>query len=153
MQRQAIPGEDDVKTTVSAKASELTRKWYVIDAEGKVLGRLATKAAWLLTGKGKPIYTPHVDCGDHVIVVNAEKVKVTGKKMTDKLYRHHTGYLGSLKEVSLGKMLEEKPEEVIREAVHGMVPKTKLGKQIMTKLKVYRGPEHPHSGQKPETLA
>jgi large subunit ribosomal protein L13 len=139
-----------VKTTVSAKAADLQRQWFLIDAQGQVLGRLATKVARLLTGKDKPLYTPHVDCGDHVIVINAEKIKITGtNKMSDKMYYHHTGYQGHLKSASLEKMLIEKPEEVITRAIHGMVPKSKLGRAMMGKLKVYRGGEHPHMGQKP----
>lgn len=138
--------------TYSAKASEIDRKWYIIDAQGEILGRLATRAARMLTGKDKPIYSPHVDCGDHVIVINAEKINVTGKKMKDKIYYRHTGYLGHLKETNLEKLLKEKPEKVIYKAIYGMVPKTKLGRQIMGKLRVYKGPDHPHAGQKPELL-
>lgn len=138
--------------TKMAKKESVVHKWYVVDAEGKVLGRLATRVARLITGKGKPDWTPHVDCGDHVVVINAEKVKVTGRKLEQKVYRHHTGYLGGLKEVGLAKRLAERPERVIEDAVHGMVPKGRLGRQMITKLKVYRGPDHPHAAQKPEAL-
>jgi len=137
-----IPGE-----------KEIDRKWHVVDADGKVLGRLATRVAKLLTGKEKPIYTPFMDSGDHVIIINAEKVRLTGKKLTDKLYRHHTGYPGGLREVSAGSLLARKPEKLVREAVLGMLPKTKLGRAMGKKLKVYRGPQHPHAAQKPEIMA
>lgn len=139
-----------MKTTKSAKAESIERKFYVIDARDKVLGRLATRIAGLLSGKGKACFTPHVDCGDHVIVVNAEHIRVTGQKLTDKMYHRHTGYLGHLKTASLGTRLKEKPEDVIRDAVKGMIPKNRLGSKIMSKLKVYRGQEHPHAGQQPE---
>ncbi len=139
-----------MKTTKSAKSETIERKWHVIDARGKVLGRLATRVAGLLTGKGKACFTPHVDCGDHVIVINAEHIQVTGKKMTDKMYHRHTGYLGHLKTIDLGTRMKEHPEGVIRDAVRGMVPKSRLGSQIMGKLKVYKGQEHPHAGQQPE---
>jgi large subunit ribosomal protein L13 len=144
--------KDVKKKTYSAKETELERKWFVIDASGKTLGRLATRVAWLLSGKGKPLYTPHVDCGDHVIIVNASKVKVTGNKMQDKIYYHHTGYLGHLKSATLGKVMSETPERAIESAVHGMVSKSKLGRQIMSKLKVYRGAEHRHAAQNPITI-
>jgi large subunit ribosomal protein L13 len=133
-----------------AKPAEVDHKWYVIDAEGKTLGKLAVEAAMILRGKKKPIYTPHIDCGDYVIVVNAEKVHVTGKKESDKIYVSHSGYPGGLKEVSLGEMRAKKPEEIIRHAVKGMMPKGRLGRQMYKKLKVYAGPEHPHAAQKPE---
>ncbi len=142
-----------MKVTASAKAADIQRKWYVLDAQDQVLGRLATKAAQLLTGKGKPIYTPHVDCGDHVIVVNADKIRVTGKKATDKIYYHHTGYMGHLKAAPLKKVLRETPERVIQSAIQGMVPKSRLGRKMLAKLKVYRGPNHPHKGQMPENIA
>lgn len=135
-----------------AKPLEVERKWYVVDAEGKTLGRLASEIASILRGKRKPIYTPHVDTGDFVIVINAEKVAVTGKKMEQKLYRHHTGYIGNLKEVPLKEMLAKKPEEVIRHAVKGMLPKNSLGRKMLKKLKVYAGPNHNHQAQKPEVL-
>ena len=137
-----IPGE-----------KEIDRKWHVVDADGKVLGRLATKVAKLLTGKEKPVYTPFMDSGDHVIIINAEKVRLTGKKLTDKFYRHHTGYPGGLREVSAGSLLAKRPEKLVREAVVGMLPKSKLGRAMAKKLKVYRGPQHPHAAQKPQVLA
>ena len=135
-----------------AKKETQQRKWYVVDAEGKVLGRLACRVSRLITGKGKPDWTPHVDCGDHVVVVNAAKVRVTGRKLEQKVYRRHTGYPGGLKEVTLGKLLAERPERVIEEAVHGMVPKGRLGRRMVTKLKVYPGAEHPHAAQKPQAI-
>jgi large subunit ribosomal protein L13 len=133
-----------------AKPLEVERKWYVIDADGKNLGRLASEVASILRGKKKPIYTPHVDCGDYVIVINAEKVEVTGKKRQEKIYKRHTGYPGGLRETTLGEMRASKPEEIILHAVRGMMPKGKLGRQMFKKLKVYAGPEHPHTAQKPE---
>lgn len=133
-----------------AKPAEIDHKWYVIDAEGKTLGKLAAETASILRGKKKPIYTPHVDCGDYVIVINAEKVHVTGKKEDDKIYAHHTGYPGGLKETTLKEMRAKKPEEIIRHAVKGMMPKGRLGRQMYKKLKVYAGAEHPHAAQKPE---
>lgn len=135
-----------------AKKETLERKWYVVDADGKVLGRLATRVARLIMGKGKPDWTPHVDCGDHVVVVNAAKIKVTGRKMTDKVYRHHSGYPGGLKEITLEKQLAKRPEKVILDAVHGMIPKGPLGRHMFTKLKVYAGAEHPHAAQKPQAI-
>lgn len=129
---------------------EVTRKWYLVDAEGKVLGRLATQVAVLLRGKHKPAYTPHLDVGDHVVVVNAEKVHLTGRKRTSKTYRWHTGYLGGLREVSAAEMLKTHPERVIEWAVQGMLPKGRLGRAMARKLKVYRGREHPHAAQRPE---
>lgn len=135
-----------------AKKETQERVWYVIDAQDKVLGRLATRVAGLITGKGKADWTPHVDCGDHVVVVNAAKVRVTGRKLDQKVYRRHTGYPGGLKEVKLGKQLAEKPERVIEHAVRGMVPKGPLGRQMFTKLKVYAGSEHPHAAQKPQAI-
>ena len=135
-----------------AKPAEIERKWYVVDAEGKTLGRLATEVAMVLRGKNKPIYTPHVDCGDYVIVINAEKVVVTGKKRTNKIYKKHTGYPGGLREITFEKLQQKKPEEIIRHAVKGMLPDGKLGRQMFKKLKVYAGAEHPHTAQKPETM-
>lgn len=135
-----------------AKPAEVVRKWYVIDADGKTLGRLASKAASVLRGKNKPIYTPHVDCGDYVIVVNAEKVKVTGKKRKDKIYKSYSGYPGGLKKESFETIQSKRPEDIIRHAVRGMLPEGKLGRQMFKKLKVYVGPEHAHAAQKPETL-
>ncbi len=135
-----------------AKPAEVERKWYVIDAEGKNLGRLSSQIASILRGKNKPIYTPHVDTGDYVIVINAEKVAVTGKKLHDKIYKRHTGYPGGLREMTLEEMLAKHPEQVIRHAVKGMMPNGKLGRQMYKKLKVYAGPEHDHAAQKPEVL-
>lgn len=131
---------------------DMQKRWHVIDAEGQVLGRLATRAARLITGKDKPIYTPFLDTGDHVIIVNAEKVKLTGKKLSEKKYRHHSGYPGGLKEITAEALLAKFPERVVREAVIGMLPKTKLGRSMRKKLKVYKGPEHPHQAQQPTAL-
>ncbi len=138
--------------TSQPKTEEVARKWYLVDAQGKVLGRLATQVATILRGKHKPHYAHHLDVGDHVIVVNAEKVHLTGRKLTDKVYRWHTGYIGHLREVSAEKMLRTHPERVIEWAVQGMLPKSRLGRAMAKKLKVYRGPEHPHAAQKPEPL-
>jgi large subunit ribosomal protein L13 len=135
-----------------AKKEAQERTWYVVDAADKVLGRVATRVARIITGKNKPDWTPHVDCGDHVVVINAAKVRVTGRKLEQKIYRRHTGYPGGLKEVALGKLLAEKPERVIRSAVQGMVPKGILGRKMVSKLKVYPGPEHPHAAQKPQAI-
>jgi len=136
--------------TPQPKVDENARKWFVVDAQDKVLGRLATQVATILRGKHKPHYAPHLDVGDHVIVVNAEKVHLTGRKLTDKVYRWHTGYIGNLREVNAGKLLRTHPERVIEWAVKGMLPKGRLGRAMAKKLKVYRGPEHPHAAQKPE---
>ncbi len=133
-----------------AKPLEVERKWYVIDADGKNLGRLASEVASILRGKKKPIYTPHVDCGDYVIVINADKVEVTGKKRQEKIYKRHTGYPGGLREITFEKLLARKPEEIIEHAVKGMLPNGALGRQMYKKLKVYAGPEHNHAAQKPE---
>ena len=135
-----------------ASPSTVKRKWYVVDAEGKTLGRLASEVANVLRGKNKPIYTPHIDTGDYVIVVNAEKVKVTGKKLEQKIYYHHSEYVGGMKEATLKEMMQKKPEFVITHAVKGMLPKGPLGRQMLKKLHVYAGPEHNHAAQKPETL-
>ena len=140
-------------STSQPKTEEVARKWYLVDAQGKVLGRLATRVATILRGKHKPHYAHHLDVGDHVIVVNAEKVHLTGRKLTDKVYRWHTGYIGHLREVSAEKMLRTHPERVIEWAVQGMLPKGRLGRAMAKKLKVYRGPEHPHAAQKPEPLS
>ncbi len=134
------------------KPHEVERAWFVVDAEGQTLGRLATQVATVLRGKHKPTYTPHVDCGDFVVVVNAEKVKLTGKKLDQKMYRWHTGYVGHMRERTARQMLQNKPEEVIRLAVKGMLPKNSLGSKMLTKLKVYAGPEHKHNAQKPQAL-
>jgi large subunit ribosomal protein L13 len=133
-----------------AKPNEIERKWYVVDAEGKVLGRLASEVSKILSGKNKPIYTPHVDTGDYVIVINADKVVLTGKKLEQKYYRYHTGHPGGLKEISYERMMAEKPEKVVQLAVKGMLPKNSLGRQMIKKLKVYSGPEHKHEAQQPE---
>ena len=136
--------------TYSAKKGEITRDWYVVDAEGQILGRLATQIADRLRGKGKPEYTPHVDTGDFVVVVNAEKIAVTGNKLDAKMYYRHSGYPGGLKQRSLREQLERRPTEVLRKAVKGMLPKNKLANQQITKLKIYAGPEHPHEAQAPK---
>lgn len=136
--------------TYMAKAGEVPRKWYLIDANGKTLGRVATEVARILRGKHKAIYTPHVDTGDHVIVINAAKVKVTGKKYTDKLYYRHTGYPGGIKVTNFADLLRRKPQQVIEKAVWGMLPHNRLGRRVFKKLRVYPGPDHPHAAQKPE---
>lgn len=133
-----------------AKANEVERKWYVIDAEGKVLGRLASEIASVLRGKRKPIFTPHVDCGDFVIVINADKVVLTGDKLNQKIHAYHTGYPGGRREVVYAEMMAKRPEKVIELAVKGMLPKSRLGRQMIKKLKVYAGSEHPHAAQAPE---
>ena len=138
--------------TWNAKPNELERRWYVVDADGQILGRLATRIADTLRGKRKPEYTPHVDTGDFVVVVNAEKVAVTGKKLEQKRYYRHSGYPGGLKERTLAEQLERRPTEVLRVAVKGMLPRNRLARQQITKLKIYAGPEHPHEAQKPEPL-
>ena len=138
--------------TPMPKESEIQRRWYVVDADGKVLGRLATRVATILRGKHKPWYAPHVDVGDHVVVINAEKVALTGRKRSDKMYRWHTGYIGSLREIRAETMLKTHPERVIEWAVQGMLPKNRLGRAMAKKLKVYRGSEHPHQAQNPESL-
>ncbi|EFI42161.1 MULTISPECIES: 50S ribosomal protein L13 [Peptoniphilus] len=136
--------------TYMAKANEVDRKWYIIDAEDKVLGRLATEVANILRGKNKPIYTPHVDTGDYVIIINADKVRLTGNKWEQKIHAYHTGYPGGRKEVVYNQLREKHPERVIEYAVKGMLPKNRLGRKMYTKLKVYAGAEHPHEAQKPE---
>jgi large subunit ribosomal protein L13 len=138
--------------TWNAKPGELDRRWYLVDAEGKTLGRLATEIANTLRGKGKPQYTPHVDTGDFVVVVNAEKITVTGKKLEQKRYYRHSGYPGGLKSRLLREQLERRPTEVLRTAVKGMLPKNRLARQQINKLKIYAGPEHPHEAQKPQPL-
>jgi large subunit ribosomal protein L13 len=135
--------------TYSAKTGEITREWYIVDADGQTLGRLATRIAERLRGKGKPQFTPHIDTGDFVVVVNAEKVAVTGNKLDDKLYYRHSGYPGGLRTRSLREQLERRPNEVLRKAVWGMLPHTKLGRRQITKLKIYSGPDHPHEAQAP----
>jgi len=136
--------------TYNAKPGEIQRDWYLVDAEGKTLGRLATQIAERLRGKGKPQYTPHVDTGDFVVVVNAEKVVVTGKKLDEKMYYNHSGYPGGLRERTLREQLERRPTEVLRSAVKGMLPRNRLGRQQLTKLKIYAGPDHPHQAQEPK---
>lgn len=138
--------------TYSPKASEITRKWWVIDAEGLVLGRLSTEAARLLRGKHKPTFAPHMDMGDHVIIINAEKVVLTANKADQKMVYRHSGYPGGLKSRTFAEAQALKPEESVRRAVRGMIPKNRLGRQMLTKLKVYAGPNHPHSAQMPEAL-
>jgi large subunit ribosomal protein L13 len=132
------------------KEQEIQRKWFLVDADGQVLGRLATRVASILRGKHKAMFTPHLDVGDHVVVVNAEKVHVTGRKRTDKMYRWHSGYIGGLREVPFEKMVRSHPERVIEWAVQGMLPKNRLGRAMAKKLKVYRGAAHPHEAQQPE---
>ncbi|NJN45707.1 MAG: 50S ribosomal protein L13 [Candidatus Competibacteraceae bacterium] len=138
--------------TYSAKPAEVVRDWYVVDATDKVLGRLASEIARRLRGKHKPEYTPHVDTGDYIIVVNAEKISVTGNKLTDKTYHWHTGYIGGIKSITLEKLLRKKPERVIEHAVKGMLPKNPLGRAMFSKLKVFAGPRHKHSAQQPQPL-
>jgi len=141
---------EELMKSFIAKPHEVERKWYIIDAEGKTLGRLATEAASILRGKKKPIFTPHVDTGDYVIVINAEKVEVTGKKRKEKIYKRHTGYPGGLREITFEKLQAKNPEEIIRHAIKGMMPDGKLGRQMYKKLKVYAGAEHAHTAQQPE---
>jgi large subunit ribosomal protein L13 len=151
-----ITSKYDLGTTMktySAKPGDIERKWFVIDAEGVVLGRLAAIIATRLRGKHKPMYTAHMDCGDHIVVINAEKVQLTGKKLADKTYYRHTGYPGGIKSTTAGKILEGKyPERVVEKAVQRMIPKGPLGRQVLTKLKVYAGADHPHEAQQPEVL-
>jgi large subunit ribosomal protein L13 len=138
--------------TYSAKADDIDRKWYLIDAEGKILGRLATQIAKILRGKNKPTYTPSMDLGDYVVVINAEKIKVTGNKLKGKIYRYHTFYPGGLKSVRLETLLNKKPEIVVKKAIQGMIPHNKLGRAMIKKLKIYKGSEHPHQAQKLEKI-
>ncbi len=139
-------------STKAANPATVQKNWYVVDLEGKVLGRAAAQIAHILRGKHKPIYTPHVDTGDFVIVLNADKVRLTGNKLAAKTYYRHSGYPGGLKEITAGKLLEKKPEELIKKAVKGMLPKNRLGRQMFRKLKVYAGAEHPHAAQQPKPL-
>lgn len=141
-----------MRTTYMAKPNEIERKWYVVDAAGQTLGRLASEVASILRGKHKPTYTPHVDTGDHVIILNATQIKLTGKKLSDKIYYRHSHYPGGLKETTAGEMLEKHPERLIELAVKGMLPKNSLGRKMGKKLHVYAGSEHPHQAQQPETL-
>jgi large subunit ribosomal protein L13 len=138
--------------TFTATPSTIKREWCVVDATDKTLGRLATELATRLRGKHKPEFTPNMDTGDHMIVINAEKIKVTGKKLDDKMYHHHTGYIGNLKSISLGKLLEQHPERVLQKAVKGMLPRNPLGRAVFRKLHVYAGPDHPHEAQQPTQL-
>lgn len=138
--------------TYNATAQNVEREWFIIDAEGQTLGRLSTEVAHRLRGKHKPVYTPHVDTGDYIVIVNAEKIRVTGRKLQDKMYYHHTGYIGNLKSTSLGKLLQEHPTRAIEKAVKGMLPKNSLGRAMFKKLKVFAGPEHPHAAQQPKEL-
>ncbi|MCL5807098.1 MAG: 50S ribosomal protein L13 [Deltaproteobacteria bacterium] len=138
--------------TTHAKQEEVIRDWYLVDAENKILGRLACEIAHRLRGKHKAIFAPYMDTGDFVIVVNAEKISLTGKKLTDKVYYHHTGYPGGIKAITAGKLLKEKPEEVLRTAVKGMLPKNTLGRAMLKKLKIYKGDDHPHEAQCPRIL-
>jgi large subunit ribosomal protein L13 len=138
--------------TYSAKSETVVRDWFVVDADGKTLGRMASEIASRLRGKHKPEYTPHVDTGDYIVVINAEKVRVTGKKATDKIYYHHTGFVGGIKSISFQKLIEKAPERTIQTAVKGMLPKGPLGRAMFKKLKVYAGSEHPHTAQQPQEL-
>ena len=139
-------------TTVSAKKEDVVHDWYLVDAKGKTLGRLSTEIARRLRGKHKPIYTPHVDTGDYIVVINASGIKVTGNKMKDKIYYKHTGYISNLKSMNLETMMNKSPERVLTRSVRGMLPKTKLGNVMIKKLKVFAGPEHDHGSQQPQTL-
>ena len=141
-----------MKTTQVAKKDEVARDWYLVDVDNKVLGRVATEIANVLRGKNKPVYTPSVDTGDFVIVVNAEKIALTGNKSADKIYYSHSGFPGGLKEISAGKLMEKKPEDIIKKAVKGMLPKNKLARHMLKKLKIYSGTDHPHKAQQPKAL-
>lgn len=141
-----------MRTTYMANAQNVEREWFVVDATGQTVGRLASQVAAVLRGKNKPTYTPHVDCGDHVIIINAEKAVFTGKKLDQKVYRKHSGYAGGLKETSAREMLETHPERILMHAVKGMLPKNSLGRQMLTKLRVYAGAEHNHEAQQPKEL-
>ena len=138
-------------STYMPKKGDITRSWYVLDAAGKTLGSVAAEAAVLLRGKHKPTFTPHADCGDHVIIINAEKVVLTGNKLEQKMYYHHTGYVGNMKEVKYKTLMQTKPEFAVTKAVKGMIPDTVIGREALTRLRVYRGSEHKHAAQKPET--
>ncbi len=140
------------KSTISAREQDVQKDWYIVDAQGQTLGRLASQIANVLRGKHKPLYTPHVDCGDYVIVVNADKIHVTGRKLTQKKYYRHSGYPGGLKEVTLRDQLQKFPTRVIETAIRGMLPKNRLGRRMFKKLKVYAGPNHPHEAQQPKAL-
>ncbi|MBN2356252.1 50S ribosomal protein L13 [candidate division KSB1 bacterium] len=138
--------------TFTPKPGDIDHKWYVIDANGLVLGRLAAKIAQVLRGKHKPIWAPHMDCGDFIVVVNADKLRLTGRKMLQKRYVHHSGYPGGLRHTAITRVMQDKPEYVLRHAVRGMLPHNRLGRKMLKKLKIYTAPEHPHTAQKPETL-
>jgi len=138
--------------TISAREQDIQRDWYVVDAQGQTLGRLATRVATILRGKHKPIFTPHVDCGDYVVIINAEKIHTTGQKMTQKKYYRHSGYPGGLREIALKDQLQKFPNRVLESAVRGMLPKNRLGRKMFRKLKVYAGPNHPHEAQQPKPL-
>ncbi len=138
--------------TFSAKPAEVQRDWFVVDATNKTLGRLSTESAHRLRGKHKPVYTPHVDTGDYIVVINAEKIRVSGNKLKDKMYHHHTGYIGNLKSISLEKLLKKAPERVLQTSVKGMLPRGPLGRQMLSKLRVFAGPEHKHTAQQPIPL-
>lgn len=138
--------------TITAKPTEIERKWYLVDASGCVLGRLASFLATRLRGKHKPLYTPHVDTGDHIIVINADRIALTGKKWDEKLYYRHSGYIGGLKSITAKELLKKRPEDLVMHAVRGMLPKNRLGRKMLKKLKVYAGSEHPHVAQRPEIL-
>ncbi|OQX63796.1 MAG: 50S ribosomal protein L13 [Desulfococcus sp. 4484_241] len=140
------------KYTYSAKKTDNKNRWYLVDAEGAVLGRMASEIASRLRGKRNPLYTPHVDTGDSIVVINADKIVLTGRKWDQKVYYHHTGYVGGIKSITAKKLLEKKPEELVIHAVRGMLPKNRLGRSLLKKLKVYAGPDHPHTAQKPEIL-
>ena len=150
--RRIVPTAYPTKSTKSAKTGDVDRRWYIVDAEGKNLGRLAATIAETVRGKRSPFFTPHADCGDFVVVINAEKIAVTGKKMDEKLYWRHSGYPGGIRKRTLREQLDRRPEEVIRMAVRGMLPKNSLGRKQLLKMKVYAGPEHPHEAQSPEPL-
>jgi large subunit ribosomal protein L13 len=139
-------------STFTAKPHEVARSWYLVDAKGRTLGRLASEIAIRLRGKHKPVYTPHVDTGDYIVVVNAAKIRVTGNKLKDKMYHRHTGYIGNLKSMNLERLLEEAPERALTHAIKGMLPKNKLGAAMLKKLRVYAGPEHEHTAQQPQPL-
>ena len=138
--------------TYAARAKDIEREWFLVNAEGKTLGRLASEIAKVLRGKHKPVYTPHIDCGDYVIVVNAARVRVSGKKLSDKVYYRHSGYPGGLKSITLGELMVSRPTRVIEMAVRGMLPRNRLGRKMLKKLKVYAGPDHPHQAQQPKPL-
>jgi large subunit ribosomal protein L13 len=145
-------GEQEEMSTYIPSSLEITRKWFVVDASGKTLGRLATETASVLSGKKSPKYTPYIDMGDHVIVINAEKIRLTGLKSQQKVYRRYTGFPGGLREESFTRLLDRRPEKIVEEAIKGMLPKTKMGRQMATKLKVYKGENHPHEAQQPQAL-